>query len=123
MPTRMYLIRHGATQLTAEDRFAGSSDVELSEEGRRQIASLAERLKNEDIEAIYASPLTRTQETARILASPHGLEPILESSLREIDYGRWEGLSRAAVERDFHNEYAIWQEDPFTVAPQGGESG
>ncbi len=123
MPTRIFLVRHGATQLTQEDRFAGSSDVTLSDEGRRQAASLAERLKNEKLEAIYTSPLARTRETARILAAPHGLEPIAEPSLREIDYGRWEGLRRDEVERDFEAEYAIWQEDPFTIAPQGGESG
>lgn len=123
MPTRIYLVRHGATQLTQEDRFAGSSDVNLSEEGRRQVASLAERLKNDSLDAIYASPLARTLETARILASPHGLEPIREPALREIDYGHWEGSRRVDVERDFKTEYAIWQEDPFTIAPQGGESG
>jgi broad specificity phosphatase PhoE len=123
MPTRIYLVRHGATQLTAEDRFAGSSDVTLSAEGQRQVASLAERLKKDKLDAIYTSPLARTIETARILASPHGLQPILESCLREIDYGRWEGLTRSEVERDFEAEYAIWQEDPFTIAPQGGESG
>jgi probable phosphoglycerate mutase len=123
MPTRIYLVRHGATQLTEEDRFAGSTDVNLSTEGRRQVASLAERLKNEKLDAIYASPLARTLETARILASPHGLEPIPEPSLREIAYGHWEELRRPDVERDFKTEYAIWQEDPFTIAPQGGESG
>jgi broad specificity phosphatase PhoE len=123
VPTRIYLVRHGATQLTAEDRFAGSSDVSLSAEGRGQVASLAERLKNENLDAIYTSPLSRTLETAHILASPHGLEPTPEPCLREIDYGHWEGLSRTEVERDFQTEYAIWQEDPFTIAPQGGESG
>jgi len=123
MPTRVFLVRHGATTLTAEDRFAGSSDVTLSDEGRRQVASLAERLKDEEIEAIYASPLQRTMETARILAAPHGLEPVPEPGFREIDYGHWEGRSRSEVERDFADEYAIWQEDPFTIAPEGGESG
>lgn len=123
MPTRIYLIRHGATRLTEEDRFAGSSNVDLSDEGRKQVASLAERLKDDKLDAIYASPLTRTLETARILAAPHGLEPIPEPSLREIDYGKWEGLRRADVERGFETEYGIWQEDPFTIAPPGGESG
>lgn len=123
MPTRIYLVRHGATKLTEEDRFAGSSDVALSPEGREQVASLAERLKDDKVKAIYTSPLARTLETARILASPHGLEPISEASLREIDYGCWEGLRRTDVERDFETEYAIWQEDPFTIAPRGGESG
>lgn len=123
MPTRIYLVRHGATDLTAEDRFAGSSDVPLSDAGRRQVASLAERLRGEDLDAIYASPLQRTVETARILGVPHGLEPIAEPGLREIDYGHWEGLRRSEVESAFRDEYAIWQEDPFVIAPAGGESG
>ncbi len=112
-----------AVGITQEDRFAGSSNVDLSLEGQRQVASLAEQLKKDKLDAIYTSPLARTVETARILASPHGLEPISEPCLREIDYGRWEGLPRSEVERDFEAEYAIWQEDPFTIAPQGGESG
>ncbi|MBB4301050.1 putative phosphoglycerate mutase [Rhodobium orientis] len=123
MPTRIFLVRHGATTLTAEDRFAGSSDVHLSDEGRQQVARLAERLSGHDLDAVYASPMHRTIETATILAEPHGLAPIVEQGLREIDYGHWEEKSRSEVERNFAEEYAIWQEDPFTIAPKGGESG
>ena len=123
MPTRIYLVRHGATDLTAEDRFAGSSDVPLSDEGRRQVACLAERLKRATLDAVYASPLQRTMETARTLALPHGLKPIAEPGLREIDYGHWEGLRRSEIESMFQAEYALWQEDPFAIAPLGGESG
>jgi probable phosphoglycerate mutase len=123
MPTRVFLVRHGATTLTAEDRFAGSTDVPLSPEGRRQAGSLAERLSGEELDAIYASPLRRSLETAAILAAPHDLEPVAEPALREIDYGRWEGLTRSEVETAFQSEYEIWEEDPFTIAPMGGESG
>jgi probable phosphoglycerate mutase len=123
MPTRVFLVRHGATALTAEDRFAGSTDVPLSDDGRRQAASLAERLKGETIDAVYASPLLRTMETARIVAAPHGMVPVPEPALREIAYGHWEGLTRSEVETAFAAEYSIWEEDPFTIAPVGGESG
>ena len=82
MPTRIYLVRHGATDLTADDRFAGSSDVPLSDTGRRQVASLAERLRGEDLDAIYASPLQRTVETARILATQYGGE--VPASIEEL---------------------------------------
>src|SRR5438105_15588805 len=74
MHSRIFLIRHGATVLTAEDRFAGATDVELSDEGREQVRRLATRLAGENIKAVYASPLGRTVETAQILADPHGLE-------------------------------------------------
>jgi len=62
--TRLYLVRHGATQLTAEDRFAGAVGVDLSDEGRWQVGRLAERLTPEPIRAVYCSPLGRTVETA-----------------------------------------------------------
>jgi broad specificity phosphatase PhoE len=124
MPTtRLYLVRHGATQLTAEDRFAGDIGVELSDEGRAQVARLGERLKDDGITALYASPMSRTVETARIIAGPCGLSPELRDGLREIGHGRWEGLTRREVEERYGDEYAAWSEDPFTFAPEGGESG
>ena len=123
MPTRLYLVRHGATQLTAEDRFAGATGVDLSDEGREQAQRLAERLEGDQLAAVYCSPLSRTAETARILARPHGLTPAPRDGLREIDHGRWEGLTRSEVEARYPDEYAAWEADPFTFAPLNGESG
>lgn len=123
MTTRLYLVRHGATPLTAEDRFSGAENVHLSEEGRHQVGQLAERLADDHIHAIYCSPLDRTVETATLLAKPHGLTPIQRDGLREISHGRWEGLSRKEVEARYLEEYAAWEADPFTFAPEGAESG
>jgi probable phosphoglycerate mutase len=122
-PTRLYLIRHGATNLTAEDRFSGAIGVDLSDEGRRQAQRLAQRLAGDAIKAVYCSPLSRTVETAEILAAPHGLALIHRDGLREISHGRWEGLTRREVEQRFPDEYAAWEMDPFTFAPATGESG
>ncbi len=121
--TRVFLVRHGATVLTAEDRFAGATDVPLSDEGREQVRRLALRLSSESLAGVYASPLGRTMETARILAEPHklGVEP--RDGLREISHGHWEQMTRAEVEKQYPNEAAAWDEDPFTFAPVGGESG
>src|SRR5574337_1111429 len=99
MTTRLYLVRHGATPLTAEDKFSGAENVHLSAEGRDQVGHLANRSADDNICAVYSSPLDRTMETARILAKPHGLEPIPSDGLREIHHGHWEGLSRTEVER------------------------
>ncbi|HEX5819208.1 MAG TPA: histidine phosphatase family protein [Gemmatimonadales bacterium] len=123
MTTRLYLVRHGATRLSAEDRFAGATDIDLSEEGRAQAERLARRLSDDRIAAVYASPLRRTQDTAAFIAAPHMLVPIIREGLREIDHGHWEGLTRAEVEAGFAAEYARWEEDPFTFAPKGGECG
>jgi probable phosphoglycerate mutase len=123
MLTRLYFVRHGATQLTAEDRFSGATGVDLSDEGRHQVQRLAERLGGDDIKAVYTSPLSRTVETAQILARPHRLTAILRDGLREISHGRWEGLTRREVEERYPDEYSAWEADPFTFAPEDGESG
>jgi probable phosphoglycerate mutase len=121
--TRVFLVRHGATILSAEDRFAGASDVPLSDEGREQVRRLARRLGAEEISAVFASPLERTMETASILALPHGLPVQPVDGLREISHGRWEQMTRQEVERQFPEEAEEWGRDPFTFAPLGGESG
>jgi broad specificity phosphatase PhoE len=121
--TRILLVRHGATVLTAEDRFAGATDVPLSDKGREQARRLAIRLGGESLAAIYASPLSRTVETARLIAEPHGLEVRTRAELREISHGRWEQMTRREVEEQFPEEAAAWEKDPYTFAPQGGESG
>ena len=123
MTTRVYLIRHGATELSAEDRFAGSIDVLLSETGRRQARLLGERLAKDRICAVYSSPMTRTVNTAELIAEPHGIAVTRVDELREIDHGRWEGRTRAEVASEFHEEYERWEHDPYTFAPMGGESG
>jgi probable phosphoglycerate mutase len=122
-PTRLFLVRHGATVLSAEDRFAGSTDAPLSDEGREQALRLARRLAPESLAAVYASPLRRTLDTATILATPHRLEVRPRPELREIDHGHWERLTRHEVEERYPAEAAAWDEDPFSCAPQGGESG
>jgi len=121
--TRVFMVRHGATVLTEEDRFAGATDVALSDEGRAQVRQLARRLSGEKIAAVYASPLGRTVETAQILAEPHKLEVQTRDGLREINHGRWEQMTRREVEEKFPEEAAEWEKDPYTFAPVGGESG
>ena len=117
------MVRHGATVLSVEDRFAGATDVALSDEGREQTRRLAERLSKEQISAVFASPLGRTMETARILAEPHQLMVQPRDGFREISHGHWEQMTRREVEERFPKEAAEWEKDPYTFAPEGGESG
>jgi probable phosphoglycerate mutase len=121
--TRVFLVRHGATVLTDEDRFAGETDVQLSDVGRAQAGRLSIRLTDTNIAAIYASDLGRTMETAGILAKPHNLEVQPRPGLREISHGHWEKMTRKEVEAQYPDEAREWNEDPYTFAPAGGESG
>jgi probable phosphoglycerate mutase len=121
--TRIFLVRHGATSRTAEDRFSGDIGVELSDEGRAQARALSERLGHCGIDAVYTSPLSRTRETAELIVHNRQLLLNLRDGLREIGHGHWEGLTRREVECQFPGEYGNWEEDPLTFAPEGGESG
>src|SRR5512140_2615313 len=109
MKTRLFLVRHGATVLSAEDRFAGETDVLLSDVGRDQAGRLARRLAKEPIDAFYASPMRRTVETASILAEPHAQTVQTRDGLREISHGRWEKKTRQEVEQLFPEEYERWE--------------
>jgi probable phosphoglycerate mutase len=62
-------------------------------------------------------------ETAHLIVEPHGIPVIAVDGVREIAHGRWEGKKRDEVEREFPQEYARYEEDPFSFAPVGGESG
>ncbi len=121
--TRIFLVRHGATKLNKEDRFAVAINPDLSKLGVFQAERLAERLADDNVKAVYCSPMVRTIHTAEILAKPHRLPLNYRDGLKEISHGRWEGLLRAEVEERFPDEYAAWEEDPYTFAPLEGESG
>lgn len=123
MTTRVYLARHGTTVLTDEDRFAGETDVALSEIGRRDARALGARLASQPIAAFYASPLKRADETARLIAEPHGMSVVPRPELREMSHGRWEAKTRAEVRSLYPEEYARWESDPYSFAPEGGETG
>src|SRR5215211_5302709 len=92
--TRLYLVRHGATRLTTEDKFSGADGVELSDEGRAQAMRLGERLQSEGVGAVYSSPLSRAVETALLAGKECGLTLETRDGLREISHGHWEGLTR-----------------------------
>jgi probable phosphoglycerate mutase len=121
MPTRIYLIRHAETEATEEDRFAGATDLPLTDEGRAHANELAARLRSLKLSAVYASPLQRTSETAALIAAPHALQVTAVDALREINHGHWEGLKRQEVEKEFPKEYAAYECDPLDFAPAGGE--
>ena len=106
--TTILLARHGETDWNREWRFQGHADPPLNETGRAQAAELSDALATEELAAVYSSPLRRAFETAEVVASAHGLEPVALDALREVDVGSWQGLTRAEVETRFPEQYARW---------------
>ena len=119
---RLLLVRHAATAWTAQRRFQGQTNVPLSPHGHRQVTGLVRRLMTETIHALYASDLQRAWETARAIAAPHALGVQSESRLREMAFGRWEGLTYAQIQQCDAQRLAAWERDQLHIAPPAGET-
>jgi len=91
MTARLLLVRHGETVWHAENRYAGSSDVALTERGLRQARELARWATGREVHALACSPLGRARATAAPAARALGLSPEVRDGLREMDFGRGEG--------------------------------
>jgi broad specificity phosphatase PhoE len=125
--TRVYLIRHGATAANRADpyRLQGrATDLPLDELGRAQARRAAGALADAGVRpsAVFASPLLRAFETARIVAEPHGLGTLAVPELTEADVGRWEGLTWDEARARDPEHYARFHDDPGTTPYPGGES-
>jgi probable phosphoglycerate mutase len=129
--TRLILVRHGETELTAQRRYSGRGDVPLSEVGLAQARATSHRvaaLCAGDVPVVVSSPLSRCVRTAGLIAAvtgaagedpdaPVGVEP----ELIECDFGAWEGLTFAEVRRRWPDEMTAWL-GSTALAPPGGES-
>ncbi|MDU8997780.1 bifunctional RNase H/acid phosphatase [Streptomyces mirabilis] len=124
-PTTFVLLRHGETLLTPQKRFSGSggTDPSLSDVGREQAERVAAALAARGtVQAIVASPLTRTRQTAAAVAARLGLDVAIEDGLRETDFGAWEGLTFAEVQERYPEDLKTWLASPKAEPTGGGES-
>ncbi len=116
----IYLLRHGEVEGASTRRFIGHLDVPLSAEGERQCAVQAERLRATKLTAVFSSDLGRSRRSAEIIGAPHGLMPNVVPALREMDMGRWDGLTASQIREREPKAFADWMarigEFPF---PEG----
>jgi broad specificity phosphatase PhoE len=120
--TRLYLVRHAASDARAAGRCCGRTDVALSPAGREAAERLAPGLAGLHVEAVFASPLRRAVDTARPAAELLGMEVRTLAGLAEVDFGAFEGLTLAEAERADPEAYAGWMAAPASVRFPGGES-
>ena len=116
--TTLLLARHGETDWNRDHLWQGYTGP-LNEIGRRQAAALAAQVTNIDV--IYSSDTERAYETAAIVAKQHGLGVETDPRLREVNFGLWEGLTRAQINERFSDGFARWLSGESST-PGGGES-
>lgn len=121
---RLILVRHGSTAWTAQGRYSGRGNVDLSPEGEAQSRALASRLAAmvpRGATTVVSSPLSRCRRTAELIAAQIDAQVSLDESFIECDFGAWEGLTFAEVRKIWPDELSAWLAST-QVAPPGGES-
>jgi broad specificity phosphatase PhoE len=115
-----HFLRHGEHGLLGKVLAGRMPGVGMTERGRAEIASQAERLAREKIAAIYASPLQRTRETAEIVSARLSLSIEFRDDLLELDFGEWTGATFDAIRAD--PRWQAWSTQRSLAAIPGGES-
>ena len=122
MSLTLYFLRHGQTPLSREDKFCGSGlDPEMTPEGLQMAEAFAAAYRAKPWRAIYSSVLRRSVATAQPLCDTLAITMQTRADLNEIAYGKWEGQTKANVDREYHDDYVSWLADPAWHAPTGGE--
>lgn len=118
----LILVRHGETEWNKEFRYQGSSDIPLSEKGINQACLVGEQLRCKRVSRIISSDLQRAVKTAEFIARYHSLHVEEMEEFRELDFGRWEGLTYEEVRQRYPDDLIKWEQCPYNFHPTGGES-
>lgn len=120
--TRLYLIRHGQVANHHEYRYNGHFDVDITSTGVEQMTRVSDFLASHTVDAVYSSDLQRTVKGARIIGRRLGREPVMSRALRELNLGRWEGLTRAEAVAKYPDDAGFNFQDIATSRIKEGES-
>lgn len=121
--TRLLLIRHGEVEARYQSKFGGVIDMNLSPNGKKQAKILADYLRGKAIDAIYASPMKRVQQTLAPTLKDRRHQQIIVPGLKEIDFGDWTGLGWKEVETKFKFRSHEWLYQIHHHGVPRGESG
>lgn len=120
--TKIYLIRHAEAEGNLYRRIQGQCDVNVTLNGRRQIAALQERFRDIPVDACYSSDLIRTQSTAQAVCVPKNLPLQLEPGFREVSLGRWENVPFGELYTCEPELMKVFDDTPQTWMVEGAEA-
>ena len=119
---RLFLVRHGAVAPERHGSFYGGTEVRLSSEGMAEAREAGRQLRSENLNAIYASPLSRAQFGAKQVAEGRNMQIRTEPGFLEIDRGRWLGRTPEEVQSEYPGDLEAHARDPWSWRSHGGES-
>ncbi len=120
--TKIYLIRHGESEWNFLGKVQGQKNTKLTDLGKSQAKAMGKRLKIENIDIIYSSDLERALNTAEIIGSQINKPVIVSKSIREINFGIWEGLTKKELREKHEDKHDIWLKSPNELELEGAEN-
>lgn len=119
---KFILVKQAQNDCDKEKRIQGPCEASLNETGKLEAKVLAEKLGEAGITKIFSSPQASSQETANAIAKACSLEPEFDNRLRDMNLGRWNGLTEEDAKKGYPIFYAKWERDPSSVVPPGGDN-
>lgn len=117
---KLYMVRHGETDLNQSRVYFGWQDVSINEAGREQAKILKEKLSDITFSSVLASPLQRARQTAAIIKPD--IVPVIDEGLKELNFGQWEGMHYTAIAAKYPQEWQAWADDWLQYQIKYGES-
>ncbi|MFN5659108.1 MAG: histidine phosphatase family protein [Pseudanabaena sp.] len=122
MSLKLYLLRHGETSYSRTGGYCGELDPELTDNGKKMAQAFASAHKAIAWNVVFVSPMKRTIATAKPLCEAVNIEMQFRDGLKELRYGKWEGLTNESVKENYSDDYLHWLTEPAWNPPTGGET-
>ena len=118
----LYIMRHGRTDWNVRQKLQGRTDIPLNDEGRAMAEKAREEYRETPLDLCYCSPLSRAEETARIVLSGRDIPIIRDDRLREMSFGAFEGIENYFTDPDFPLSALFQKPEAYTASVGGAES-
>lgn len=118
---QVFLVRSATTDFDEQDRIVGTLDVPINTRGQAEISEIAQSLGAAEVDFVYSTAGTSSRQTACALAKALGVKMKELEDLRNLDFGLWQGLPVAEVQRMHRKLYTRWKENPCDACPPAGE--
>ena len=118
---RIILVRPGTTDYDHQGRIQGTLDIPLNDQGTLEAKNLAEQLRGEGIQVVYASESAPSLQSGQLIAAGLAVKLKRLDQMENLDHGLWQGMLIDEIRRKHPKVYRQWQEQPESVCPPDGE--
>jgi broad specificity phosphatase PhoE len=120
--TKVYLVRTGQTAWESQGRVDSTIGTPLTAQGASDVQTVIAELADQKVTVLYSPDGQAERQTAAMISAARGVKVRIDDDLRELDFGLWQGLTLAEIQRRQPRMYRQWLWCPQTVRPPQGET-